>query len=211
VNGLDLTTRPALGQQPGGRDIADVSRVDPRLGVVEGHRQAEHALADRIEFPEQVGEKVPAAQVQHCRARGVELLLGPGQPVDLARSGPHLRPDAAEEDRAANAVLRHGAGRIGAQHGVPGDRVSAGVSRGRLHPEQRIRIPGRLYDGPAVHQVGLHHVCALGRGRVKPSGVTGQQRGPDTGLDEQPHDSRSDVPSRRGDNDLHATLPTTDL
>lgn len=38
--------------QPG--DLADVARVDPGLRVVQGHRRAQHAVADRIQFPQQV-------------------------------------------------------------------------------------------------------------------------------------------------------------
>ncbi|PXY51689.1 hypothetical protein CIT14_22090, partial [Virgibacillus profundi] len=83
VDGFDPAAGPAGVQQPGGHDVADVARIDPRHRVIHRHRGTQHALAQRVRVEQQVAVEVPATQVQHRFAGLVELLLGPGETVDL--------------------------------------------------------------------------------------------------------------------------------
>jgi hypothetical protein len=131
------------------------------------------------------------------------VLLGAGQPVDLARSRAQLGTDAAEKHRAADPVLGHRTGRVGAEPGVPGDRIGSWVKRGWAGPEQRVGAPGLPDDRRGVAQIGFDHIGVLSDRWVEPGGVVGEQRGPDPGLDEQLHDPRSDVAGGGANDDLH--------
>jgi hypothetical protein len=176
MDGLDVTAGPAAVKQPGCGDVADVTRVDPRLRVVDGGRYADQAVTQGVEI--EVGVEVTAAQVKDRGSGGVEDFLGAGQAGDLPDAGALLRADAADEYGAGNAVLGYGAGRGGAELGVPGHRVGVGVCHERREPEQGVSAASRPDNGVGVGQVRPDDVGPFEHTRVQPRGMASQKRGP---------------------------------